>query len=331
MPGRLHVRFAEHKNEYFFPKDYKRKRATSLPPPPPAAHEYLQVPSKHASHASFDGSFRAPAHVPFSHGTHSPASRIGSHLLPSHGTHSPHGSHSSSSPDGAHSSHTLSSSQGTPLSASRTQALPPPSPAQVPSHIPSSAPSYPPTPTRAPRPRRYSDSSRYGPAYAHIHPILARDKQLPPLRFDLRRRPRHITDAHRHHLPSALLAEPATNPPIAALTVASSRLPWAFRIEGATRSERYDAAYVSVRDVLDGLYAAMRAPVGEREYKAYADRRGVRHAFAERCRVSSRPAEEKAQGLRRVDLLTTRIWFAGLERGEGGVWNLRLAESEVTK
>ena len=36
MPGRLHVRFAEHKNEYFFPKDYKRKRATSLPPPPPA-------------------------------------------------------------------------------------------------------------------------------------------------------------------------------------------------------------------------------------------------------------------------------------------------------
>lgn len=87
---------------------------------------------------------------------------------------------------------------------------------------------------------------------------------------------------------------------------------------------------MSVGDLLDGLYAALRAQIGEEEYKTYADQRGVRHAFAERCRVSSRPAEEKARGLRRVDLLTTRVWFAGLERGKGeeGMWTMRVKEGE---
>ncbi|KAJ7082625.1 hypothetical protein B0H15DRAFT_803086 [Mycena belliarum] len=157
------------------------------------------------------------------------------------------------------------------------------------------------------------------------HPLLALST-TPVLDYDLTLPPTTLS-ANFPGLSSAGLLEPAVYPPHAALTLATSHLPWAVGVIPADARRG-----ITVADVLAALYAALRANVTSAEFSALGTQRHMRRAVAayrRRCeRLRGRRAyeEEKAQGMKRVDFLMGCTKFCGIAPriGAPGVWTIHI-------
>lgn len=162
-----------------------------------------------------------------------------------------------------------------------------------------------------------------------IHPILAYHPYVFPVNYDVSYPPNTASANIRAspiNLDSYCLSEPATNPPIAVLSLQNDLLPWRCEIRAST------SHYVTVQDVLTQLYRFLRTPGTRVEFKA-APSQYIRDTVAEtyhnRClRASSAEAyaEEQRKGLKRVDFLMGRTTFMGLSSTKLGpdVWVLNL-------
>ncbi|EMD32235.1 hypothetical protein CERSUDRAFT_118876 [Gelatoporia subvermispora B] len=183
----------------------------------------------------------------------------------------------------------------------------------------------------------------YVAGQVRIHPLLA---PPPPgfssaLAWDLTRAPksalRCTSGAHPAPLDTAALAEPATHPPLPALTLICDILPWSITITptpGAAWAQR-GAPCVTVGDVLHTVYSVLRLAVNPTElfHIPPEARARVEGAFHRRCAAAG--PGEAAKGIKRVDFLVGANGFAGLTMAMGGavmkgkglgeVWVLHLA------
>ncbi|KIK00417.1 hypothetical protein K443DRAFT_679215 [Laccaria amethystina LaAM-08-1] len=157
-----------------------------------------------------------------------------------------------------------------------------------------------------------------------IHPVLGVSNR-PSLMYDMSR---HISTLRLSHpsLSPRLLAEPATQPPMHSLTIVCPHLPWPINVKARKRN-----GYITVADVMDGLYHALRPNATEAEFRSLSHdlRHQVNKAYQQRYRRASLMdyAHEKAQGVRRVDFLGGRNTFMGLSSTKGGarVWRLNVS------
>ncbi|KAJ7160449.1 hypothetical protein C8R46DRAFT_1286277 [Mycena filopes] len=195
-----------------------------------------------------------------------------------------------------------------------------------PSASTSSLPPIPPLWPSAP-PRRLSPERDYAPI--QIHSLLSFMPFTPPnVRYDLAQ-PLHTIIPQL--TPSFL--DPATYPPLPALTVVCRHLawPWPIRVEAASLPNT--TGFVSVLDVLTSLHTSLRLAVRWAEYNALPSagtRRSVDDAYFARCRlVEDRNAREieTLKGVKRVDFLRGKTHFLGLSGPVEGahVWELNVS------
>jgi hypothetical protein len=108
-----------------------------------------------------------------------------------------------------------------------------------------------------------------------------------------------------------VLAEAATSPPLSEILLVSRYLPW--RLEILPSSSKPDA-FVTVSDVLGGLYCALRIAVKEGEFNSLAEtgQRKVKEAFKKRCADKDAEEKEREKGMKRIDYMMGHHRFAGL-------------------
>ena len=149
------------------------------------------------------------------------------------------------------------------------------------------------------------------------HPVL-QFSHSPVLKFDVTQPPSTISTHHRG-VSLRILSEPATDPPLPNLTIISPLLPWATNI-AAPRG-----AFVTVGDVLHGLYRSLRINISSQDFHSLQskDRIRVTTAYEQRCKCVRGTREyehERRGGVRRVDFLMGHTQFTGLSstnRGPG--------------
>ncbi|KIJ29188.1 hypothetical protein M422DRAFT_137610, partial [Sphaerobolus stellatus SS14] len=118
-------------------------------------------------------------------------------------------------------------------------------------------------------------------------------------------------------------ALPATNPPSSYLTIACEEFPWVIDIRPSSSSS---SPYVTVGDVLDGVYRGLRHHVSTAEWENASpntqDR--VRESYHRRCKRTQTHRDrevESKNGLRRIDWLGKSTMFMGLMPGRRvGQW-----------
>ncbi|KAG7094569.1 hypothetical protein E1B28_005397 [Marasmius oreades] len=159
----------------------------------------------------------------------------------------------------------------------------------------------------------------------HAHSLLAHcGSHQPQLNFDVTLPISSMTARYRP-LPTPLLSEPAITPVVPSLVLTTHLLPWSITIYAS------NGYYVTVRDVLEGIYRALRKNVTHKEYNSipsHPDRARVNEAYERRySRVRDYYAsrEEKQGGVKRVDFLRGRTRFMGISpSGRANIWELRL-------
>jgi hypothetical protein len=173
-----------------------------------------------------------------------------------------------------------------------------------------------------------TDAPHYPRGSVAMNPLLAPG---PTIVYDLTLDPLSITSLTGQRLSSRALAEPATHPPLHALTLTCRALPWAIPV--ASASNKPDS-FVSVADVLHALSRALRQPISPTEYAQLlspTEQRRVNEAFERRYRrlASDPPAYqvEKLKGVKRVDFLMGKTRFLGLSWTSTGpdVWELNVS------
>ena len=202
----------------------------------------------------------------------------------------------------------------------------------------SSGPATPPSVWYSPLPpTKGSPYAIAGTLPVQIHPLLARTVgHGSPLNWDLSE-PAESARPQVSNLPprltDALVAEPATNPPLPSLAIICDYLPWTITI-GPTPNASWSAPWVTVGDVLHVLYRALRNGVTEPELNVLdlAQQDRVRTAYVRRYRrvPASREREaEKAKYIKRVDFLRDHRAFLGLSCVPGGIPAKGLAPGAV--
>ncbi|KAJ7613031.1 hypothetical protein FB45DRAFT_272312 [Roridomyces roridus] len=204
----------------------------------------------------------------------------------------------------------------------------------------SSGPATPPTPAYAtlpgptpyefclPEPKAKAKAKTTTSTTHQAHALLEHSDS-PLLNYDVSLPPSSIS-THYHGITSARMLEPAVSPPQAALTLHTPHLPWSITIE-PTANERT----VTVSDVLNGLHRALRANVTPAEFRTLgseelmgraADAYRSRYRRCKRNGNLAKYAEEKAQGVKRIDFLMGWNGFRGISAtSKPGVWRLHLA------
>ncbi|KAF8156116.1 hypothetical protein B0H34DRAFT_621356, partial [Crassisporium funariophilum] len=127
-------------------------------------------------------------------------------------------------------------------------------------------------------------------------------------------------------LPPHVFDEPATKPGIPTMIIKCTKLPWTITI--IPRSQQNE--YVTVGDVFDGLYRALRINVTAHEFNLLPSvdaQHTVNSAYKRRCKRLSDALEYEAEtrkGLKRVDFLGEHTSFSGLSSTKEGahVWAL---------
>ncbi|KAF9255130.1 hypothetical protein L218DRAFT_366393 [Marasmius fiardii PR-910] len=147
------------------------------------------------------------------------------------------------------------------------------------------------------------------------HPLLNFDVTLPI----------SAMTARYHPLPSSLLSESALSPAVPSLVLTTHHLPWSITIYPSNLN------YVTVRDVLEGIYRVLRKNVSHNEYgwiTSHKEQSRVNEAYERRysrIRDYSASREEKQGGVRRVDFLRGRTRFMGITpTSRANTWELRL-------
>ena len=129
----------------------------------------------------------------------------------------------------------------------------------------------------------------------------------------------------RTNLPSDIWTQAATQPAVGSMDIFYKHLPWRITVYSRLRD-----SYVTVADVLDGLYHALSKPVTAAEFELLptADKKhAVKDTYFRRCNKQSTYAlqiSEQRSGIKRVDFLGGRSKFEGLTYSKEG-WNLVLS------
>jgi len=120
-------------------------------------------------------------------------------------------------------------------------------------------------------------------------------------------------------LSSRVLAEPATTPALPCVTIVSELFPWRISIYPSSSKP---GAFVTVADVLNGIYRGLRQQVRKEELENISVPKpfiaSVRQAFYSRCSRLARTVDpaaadsEARKGIRRIDFLLGNHMFAGL-------------------
>ncbi|KAH9027575.1 hypothetical protein EDB84DRAFT_1272647 [Lactarius hengduanensis] len=206
--------------------------------------------------------------------------------------------------------------------------VPLPDPFSSPTHSPSHAPISPyPSP---PHPRVYTPSPIPQPhafphAFPRIHPTFPIPRvylhtalAAPSLQYDMRYPP----NQSNLRLSPAVLAEPASSPPLPSLPIRVAGLPWLCTVRPDPRLSPGNAV-VTVQDVLVCLYFHLHTTVKADEYNAMSrDRKaGIFQVFERRV---GHDRVQRGKGLRRIDFLGGRIIVQGLVRAqsEDNVWDV---------
>jgi len=152
----------------------------------------------------------------------------------------------------------------------------------------------------------------------YLHYLL-RFTHSPSVNFDLTLPPANTSTNHRGFSRHTLL-ESATKTPLSALTLISPHLSWSIEVTAPY------GTYVTVHDVLDGIYRSLRANISSNDFRALRqkDQNRVTIAFEQRCLRSKKPEYERRMGVRRVDFLMGYTMFTGLTATNKGhdVWVL---------
>ncbi|KAF9501627.1 hypothetical protein BDN71DRAFT_725398 [Pleurotus eryngii] len=147
----------------------------------------------------------------------------------------------------------------------------------------------------------------------------------PHLNYDISCHPSTLTPAHSSLSP-AILSEVATRPPLPSITLVSQYLPWKLEIKPTIRD------FVTVSDVINGMYRALRAAVSKAEYAALpslAARQQVTDAYSHRCARILDPSAKQVEmqkGLKRIDFFINKNRFIGLSSTSLGphVWSINV-------
>ncbi|KAJ7736444.1 hypothetical protein B0H16DRAFT_120806 [Mycena metata] len=172
-------------------------------------------------------------------------------------------------------------------------------------------------------PRRTHIPSPSG-AKERAHDLVAISAS-PLLRYDVSIHPSAIT-THFHGVSSAGLFEPAVYPPQRSITLTTPHLPWSIAVVAS------NSRHVTVSDVLNAIYRALRANVTPAEFRALSTLK-LQHRVSEayrqrymRLRGHRGYAEEKRHGVKRVDFLMGCTEFRGLSAtGAPAVWCLHVS------
>ncbi|KAJ7635365.1 hypothetical protein FB45DRAFT_911345 [Roridomyces roridus] len=143
------------------------------------------------------------------------------------------------------------------------------------------------------------------------------------LKYDVSKHPSTLS-ARRVGLTSAALQESAVFPPQPYLSLITPRLRWAIGVPASNGS------YVTVFDVLNGIYHALRVNATQAEFNALGSSKLMRRATAEYERRYERLegrrgySEEKRGGLKRVDFLMGYTSLLGISptKGAPDIWQL---------
>ncbi|KAL4266558.1 protein of unknown function DUF6699 [Pleurotus pulmonarius] len=158
-----------------------------------------------------------------------------------------------------------------------------------------------------------------------IHPALGYTT-TPHLNYDVSCHPSTISPAHPSLSPT-ILNEAATLPPLPSITLVSQYLPWKLEIKPANGN------FVTVSDVINGMYRALRLTVSKAEYSALPSvsaQQRVTDAYSHRCaRIldSSAKQMEMQKGLKRIDFFVDKNRFMGLSSTPHGphVWSINVS------
>jgi hypothetical protein len=147
----------------------------------------------------------------------------------------------------------------------------------------------------------------------YLHTALA----APSLQYDMRYHPDHAN----LHLSPAVLAEPASSPPLPSLPIRVAGLPWHCTVRPDPKMSPGNAV-VTVQDVLICLYFHLRTAVKADEYNSMGKARKTEIFQMFERRVGHDPAQ-RGKGLRRVDFLGGHTIAQGLVRAQSKdeVWD----------
>ncbi|KAJ7116246.1 hypothetical protein C8R43DRAFT_902379 [Mycena crocata] len=160
-------------------------------------------------------------------------------------------------------------------------------------------------------------------ARAQIHLLLSFAPFTPPnVRYDLS----HPVHTLNPQLTSSFL-EPATYPPLPALTLRCQHLAWPILVFPSQ-----PLGFVSVLDVFTSLYTSLRLAALRAEYAALPlTRQSIDAAYFARCSLQVDDEEQRIEmlkGVKRVDFLCGKTHFLGLSGPldeANQVWELNVA------
>ena len=149
-----------------------------------------------------------------------------------------------------------------------------------------------------------------------IHPWLV----APYLQYDIRYHHSQINLP----LPSTVLTEPASQPPLPSLTLRVGGLSWLVSVYRDSRLSN-GRAIVTVQDVLTAIYVSLRKHVKAEDYNATSKSAKAAISRAFWHRVGTDPVQ-RAKGLRRIDFLCGRFSAQGLVPAQSGdnVWEVEI-------
>lgn len=168
-------------------------------------------------------------------------------------------------------------------------------------------------------------SSNYPPLHdvPHgAHPLLKPSHKL-AITFDMSEPPSHVSSRHSP-LSLRVLSESAFTTRVCKLTLLSPYLPWKITISALNGS------YVTLRDVLEGIYVALRKNITSADYnnlQTTGDQHRTKQAYENRyrrLRNSHEYEDEKRQGIKYIDFLMGKTRFMGLSSTHHGpdCWTL---------
>ncbi|KAI0088435.1 hypothetical protein BDY19DRAFT_950952 [Irpex rosettiformis] len=184
-------------------------------------------------------------------------------------------------------------------------------------------------------PYGYSKPFPPSPAGLQVNPLIATASHAGasqrPFVWDLRNRPSDIAPQSSSYdsaypIPASSLALAATTPPAYRLEIRCTQLPWKFTV---TPSQRFKNVCVTVGDVMSELYNALRLQISQEEFHVACGgnpqyRQQVEASYERRVARSKSPREERAKGIRRIDLLGDYTLFSGFEGVVGDTTSLML-------